>query len=249
MTLSPWVQIGLMVAALTVVIGIAGLSLRDSGEPALKRLAAVLLGLGPRRHCMGVVVVQVPSLFDRAEEGAFVPVDVVDRSRGQPPGLYRAFPHFFTHLSMFVLVGFVCHFCAKLIQRPGFTTWCGSDSSALGLAWILLTEAGVLVPDRLGLVLGTGAALIGAGASSEYGWDPWFPGLFVAALIVAFGVVRGQPLLVGLGAAGFFIFLAMLLFEELNESAALLVLLVIGVGLVIGVWAWARRNRSAPAGG
>lgn len=91
--------------------------------------------------------------------------------------------------------------------------------------------------------------MIGAGGSSEYGWDPWFPGLFVAASIVAFGVVRSKPLLVGFGSAGFFIFLAMLLFEELNESVALLVLLVIGIALVVFVGAWARRNRRATSGG
>ena len=241
--LSPWLQIGI-VALITFVLGWVGLSIRDSEEPALRRLAAVLLALAPGGIAWTLYIFGV-EVF-RNEEGPFIPVVLLVAALAAT-WFYRIFAHFFTQASTFVLwVWFVASVPNTIDSLDSRVWWI--LLLALGVAWLMLTEAGVLVPERLGHVLGTGAALIGAGGSSDYGWDPWFPGLLVAAAIVAFGVYRAKPVLVGLGAGGFFIFLAMLLFEELNESAALLVLLVIGVLLVVGVWAWSRRSRSPSAG-
>ncbi len=241
--LLPWVQVGI-VAIGTAIIGFVGLSLRDSLEPALKRLAAVLLALAPGGVAWTLWLSGV-ELFGTTD-GGFVPI-ILLISAGIATWTYRGLPHFFTHASMFVLWAmFVTAVPSSFDGLDARTWWIGM--MALGLAWLLLSEAGVVVPDRLGHVLGSGAALIAAVGSSEYGWEPYIPGLVVATLIVAFGVVRTKPLMVGLGAAGFFIFLASLLFEYLNESAALLVLLVMGVALVAGVWGWARTNRTQSLG-
>ncbi len=241
--LLPWVQVGI-VAIGTAIIGFVGLSLREAQEPALKRLAALLLALAPGGVAWTLWLSGV-EIFGEGSNG-FVPV-VLLVSAAIATWTYQGLRHFFTHASMFVLwamfVTAVPNSYASLDARTWWITL-----MALGLSWLLLTEAGVVVPDRLGHVLGTGAALIAAVGSSEYGWEPYVPGLVVASLIVAAGVVRTKPLMVGLGAAGFFIFLATLLFEQLNESAALLVLLVMGVARVAGVWGWARRNRHQTLG-
>lgn len=117
------------------------------------------------------------------------------------------------------------------IEPEGF----GMSLWALAVSWGLFTWAGPVRPTRTGYVVAGFAALAGSQVVSfgaEPGWGHAL-GLLTAAILLAASVAVGSFAMMGLGAAGAFVFVAQIVFEYFADTIGVpLALFVVGVLLI-----------------
>ncbi len=107
----------------------------------------------------------------------------------------------------------------------------GFSFFGLGLVWLMLTWAGVLTPKRTSFALGSIAVLfIAFPESNDMPWP--LLGLLVALSLVAVSVRLSENVILGLGIAGLFVYVPMLIFEWFGDSLGAVVALLIS-GLVL----------------
>lgn len=114
----------------------------------------------------------------------------------------------------------------------------GLSFFGLGVIWLLLTWGGVFTPTRTSYALGSVAVLfISFPESNDMPW-PLF-GLLIALGLVAISVRLSENVMLGLGIAGLFVYVPMLIFEWFGDSLGAVVALLISglvlLGVVIGV--------------
>jgi hypothetical protein len=114
----------------------------------------------------------------------------------------------------------------------------GLSIFAIGAVWLLLTWGGVLTPVRTSYALGSlGVLFIAFPESNEMPW-PLF-GLLAALGLVAVSVRLSENVMLGLGVAGLFVYVPMLIFEWFGDSLGAVVALLISglvlLGIVVGV--------------
>jgi hypothetical protein len=135
---------------------------------------------------------------------------------------------------------------AELMDWTGLALW------GLGVAWLALAWGGLLLPERTGYALGALAALLGPrllgplGPGSGRAW--LLLGLATAMAFVAASVRMRRTLLLGMGVAGLFLYVPMLVFEYFSGAlGAPLALVVTGVVLVGVALVLARLTRPPSA--
>jgi hypothetical protein len=104
----------------------------------------------------------------------------------------------------------------------------------IGAAWLFLTWGGHLKPDVTGYVLGSLAVLLGPqfmriGETAR----PLLLGLVTAGVLLIFSVTLRNTVLLGLGAAGIFLFVPQIIFEYFGDTMGVpLALFITGVVLL-----------------
>jgi hypothetical protein len=108
----------------------------------------------------------------------------------------------------------------------------GLSLAGLGVVWLFLTWGGVLQPVRTGYVLAAiGALAIAFPDASELPWP--LIGLGVGLGLMALSVRLDQAVLLGMGVAGLFLYIPILVFEVFGESLGVpLALLITGLVLL-----------------
>lgn len=113
---------------------------------------------------------------------------------------------------------------------------------AVGTAWLFLTWGTAIRPTITGYALGGAASLFGVQVLSTAGegW-PLLLGVVVAGALIVASVTLRQIVLLGLGAAGVFIFVPQVVFHFFGDSlGAPVALLLSGAALIGGAVALAR---------
>ncbi len=144
-----------------------------------------------------------------------------------------------TSLQQIAVAGGVGFLCGGLSDVAGGDSWFGLILWVAGVGWIALTRAGVLAPSRTGFALGAVGALTGSEAvvfeffESPNGWGLAL-GLISTAALLYLSVLFAETVLLGLGAAGLFIFLVQIIGEYLADGlGAPLALFVAGIALLL----------------
>lgn len=143
-------------------------------------------------------------------------------------------------LQMVALAGSLLATTVLLLTRfSNLPDWAfGLSIFAIGTVWLLLTWGGILTPVRTSYALGSlGVLFISFPESNEMPW-PLF-GLLAALGLVAVSVRLSENVMLGLGVAGLFVYVPMLIFEWFGDSLGAVVALLISglvlLGVVVGV--------------
>lgn len=121
---------------------------------------------------------------------------------------------------------------AILSQIRATPDWAfGLGFAGLGVAWFLLTWAGVFRPIRTSYAIAAvGILLIAFPESTNLPWP--ILGLLSGLALMALSVLLEENILVGLGVAGLFIYIPMTIFEVFGDSLGVPVALLI-TGLIL----------------
>jgi hypothetical protein len=139
---------------------------------------------------------------------------------------------------------------AALAKLVGGDSWPGVGFWAVGVAWIVLGQTGVLEPARLGRVAGAALALIGSMMATSGLADPALVfSLVTVAGVVTLAVVLGDLALLAVGSLGAIQAIIAAANEWFPDSlAAAIALLLVGGGLVAAaIWIARRRGRGEGA--
>lgn len=121
----------------------------------------------------------------------------------------------------------------------------GLALAGLGVVWLFLTWSGVLQPVRTGYVLAAiGALAIAFPDPSELPWP--LIGLGVGLGLMALSVRLDQSVLLGMGVAGLFLYIPIIVFEVFGESLGVPVALLITGLVLLGVVMVSVRLRTSP---
>ncbi len=199
-----WIDLAVGVRLTVIGVGAAfalgsGWLLRDSEEPAIRRLGSVLWAgsVGLVAWFAAVFAMDVLDVSDRTV-GVIASVTATIVAGA----LYAVLRRALQQLVLFV----------ALLYATGFAlndqVWIGSAILVISLGWFALGRRGVLEPSFVALVLGTLGALLGpmviAGEATGAGL---LVGLAMASAVVTVGVVLHETVLLGIGVVGLFLFL------------------------------------------
>jgi hypothetical protein len=240
--LSDWAQASLF-AALAFALFVGGAVLLDIGEPALRRLSNVLWA--------GSVVALGGALYFLFDPIAGFSADATWSLIGLIAAVVGALmlrrqPSEAQHIVLFAAVVTAVASFVNLTADPqasiyGFVVW------GFGLAWILVSRAGVLAPSACGVVLGAFAMLVGAqiASSDDFATFGVLLGLGTAALFAIAGVAMRERLPIILGGIGVFWFVPQAMFHFFGETfGGMFGVFVTGL-LIIGLAIWFGRHREA----
>ncbi|CAN5430020.1 hypothetical protein BH18ACT16_BH18ACT16_12510 [soil metagenome] len=224
-------QLGLLALA-TGILWAGGWWMRGSRNPVRHRLVTVLWFLSAGG--MGWLAdVAATNLWD-LENGYALIIGLALSLYAGLLYLYRR-----TSLQQIAVAGGVGFLCGGLSDVVGGDSWFGLILWVAGVGWIALTRVGVLTPGRTGFVLGAIGVLTGSEAvvfeffESPNGWGLAL-GLISAAALLYLSVSFAEMVLLGLGAAGLFIFLLQIIEEYLADGlGAPLALFVAGIALLL----------------
>jgi hypothetical protein len=230
--------VGGTAAALTA----AGIGVRDESEPILWRLRGVLLLLASGAVGGFTALLAVDTL-DLADEPATL---LVGSAVAAHAGLLwwredRPAQH------VACLGGIVTAVAAAL-------TWAGGEDAAVGFAlwgvgglWLLASWRHLLPPALVGMVLGAGLALIGAGATGGQ-WEDFGVvfGLVTAALLVAGGVRTNEFLVTAVGVLGTFVYLPTAVNTFFGGTIGVPAVMLLSGLALLGVTVGLLRRRSGP---
>lgn len=225
----------------------AGSAIHRSREPAVQRLAALLwlIGTGAGAGFAGIVAADVADVADRQ---VLVWVGATSALLGGVLYAYRRW----ALLQLALVGGLAMLVGAALFDHP-FRI--GLGLTALGAAWAVLGALRVLAPPSASLAIGSILALWGPmpviDGSTGLGLSV---GVAVAAGVLGLGALARQPVVLGIGVVGLFLYLVNTIGHFLEGSAATaLGLLVVGLALialaVIGTRMRPRRGPPRPAHG
>ncbi|RZU53380.1 putative membrane protein DUF2157 [Krasilnikovia cinnamomea] len=156
-------------------------------------------------------------------------------------GLWTARPHPLQHGAVVALLAITAGAATGLLPHPGSLP--GAAIWAVGVTWALLAWGGLLRPPRLGVIIGTVAAVIGAVAVADQPWGSVLALITVGAAVAAAVLMRDLVLL-GIGSAGMLLVLPPIVNRYFpGVLAAALALLVVGLMLVAAAVTTARRRR------
>ncbi len=238
-----------LVAALTVVVALAGVVASRVDKSPAQRLASVLLlaTVALSGWLTWVVVDQAAGFADRATvlwvTGVLTAVAAIIyllRNRA---------------LAQLALLGSIMALIAAAFSFPNERVdfmWVGLTWAVLGAVWVGLSMGDLLKPDRVGLVAGGFVVLSGLQSSTDGDPRGWMLGAGVAAAVAMLGISvmrRGDAALIVPGAVGLLINLPQLIDYLFADSLATwLGVLITGVGLV-GLAVWMVRGRKGAARG
>jgi hypothetical protein len=241
--LEDWAQASLF-GVLSLVLFAAGGGLLDASEPAFGRLSSVLwagsvLALG------GALYVVFDPIVDYSAETTWVLIGAITTVAG---GLMlRRQPSMAQHVVFFAAV--MTTIMSLLVVGPepelfvfGFVTW------GVGLAWLLVTRAGVLHPAGTGMVLGAVAMLFGAQLAVFEGDAELFGillGLATAAMFATAGVVMRERLAIIMGGIGIFWFVPQAMFRFFGETFGGMFGLFLSGLAIVALALWFGRHKEA----
>lgn len=216
---------------------VAGWVLRDSHLDAVRRLAGFLWLFATIGIAFTVGILWADG-FEASEEGAAL--------TGSLAAAVLAFFLWRIRTQSLQQLAFVAAMFSTLVSLIGVAEWpeemYGLSIWALGVVWLFLTWGTIVKPETTGYALGSILALLGAqvvGVDGN-GW-PLLLGVVVAAALIVASVSLKQLVLLGLGAAGVFIFVPQLVFHYFGDSlGAPVALLISGIALIGGAVALAR---------
>ena len=228
--LESWARLLLVATATAVLVG-AGAWIRSSDERAFRRLSAFLWFLSS-----GGVAFFVGLLAN--DPGRLGPEDVTLAvgltTAGYSAVLWRVGRSALQHVVVFAslvacIVGALMQFTPPPAEFIGLGIW------GFGLAWGILAWGGLVPPERLGYVA-AGTAILGGALA--FGMEPMRDaglalGVASAVLLIAVGATLREPVLLGFGAAGVFVFVPQLVFRYFGETlGAPIALFLTGVALL-----------------
>jgi len=218
-----------VLAVATAALFGAGWRLRAGQGRALPRLASVLWMLSVATWA-GLLAVLVTGRGDAFAVDPLLPVAA--GSLAYAAVLWRLEPRVLQQVALFAAAAATVGALAdQLGSSAGLAT--GLGFLALGAAWLELGRRGLVRPRRTAETLGVlglvaGPETIWAGTA---GWALLL-GLAIALGLVAAGSLAGRPVLLGLGAAALFLFLAEAAAEWWRSLGAPLAVLLAGLGLM-----------------
>jgi hypothetical protein len=241
--LSDWAQASLF-ATLALVLFTGGAVLLDTREAALRRLSSVLWA--------GSVIALGGALYVVFDPMAGLGADATWSLIGSIATIAAAWmmwkqPSVAQHVVLFAALLTAAVSLLNLVANPelfifGFVVW------GIGLAWVLVSRAGVLVPLSSGVVLGAMAMFVGAQITSAEGdltTVGVLLGLGTAALFATAGVMLRERLLIIVGGIGIFWHVPQAMFHFFGETfGGMFGIFVTGM-LIIGLAIWFGRHREA----
>lgn len=239
----------LLVGALLAVVAVAGVMAARVPKAPAQRLASVLLLAAVALSGWFAWVVahdavpQGDSAIALWVTGVMVAIAAVVYARRR-----RALAQI---ALLATLIALVMTIVGSLHLRSEFA-WGGIALAVLGAVWVALAVARLLEPDRVGLVVGGLATLVGLQSATFDDARGWILtlGLLVSVAMLATSVVRrGESALIVPGAIGLLVMVPQLINHLFSDSLATwLAVLVTGVALVgVAVWMVRDRARTTPA--
>lgn len=241
--LSDWAQAALF-GVLAVVLFTGGAALLDAAEPALKRLSGVLW--------TGSVVALGGTLFTVFDPIAGLSAPLTWTLIGAAGSLaggammwrQQTVPQ---HVGLFAAILMTVESLIALGPEVEFFVF-GLAVWSFGLIWVLVTRAGVIPPQPIGMLLGVAAMFVGSMMTTDEGGFPTYGvllGLATAALLAVSGVILKEKLTIVLGGVGIFIFVPQAMFHFFGETfGGMFGLVVAGLALV-GLAIWFGRHKEA----
>jgi hypothetical protein len=227
--LEVWGRLTLL-GVVTLALLIAGWSIRAASHEAVDRLggflwAMAVIGAGV---WFGLLAVEQ---FDTAEQTGFLigSLGALAISTSLWWLRRKSLQHIVLFASLIaVSMATVAQFDHAPDELYGLGLW------GLGVIWLFLTWGGVLAPRRTAYAVGAVAALFGPQILiGDRGW-PLLLGTVVAAALLAASVSQRELVLLGLGAAGIFLFVPQLVFHYFADSLGAPVALLLSGALLVG---------------
>ncbi len=240
-TLDYWAQAALF-AALSFALFAGGRALLTSDEPALGRLSSVLWA-GSVVALGGAMWVLFEPIGEFSIEATWTMIGL--GTTAVAASMYRVqrsvIQHVVLYASALFAVIWVLTFVSDLeAWAYGFLVW------GIGLAWALVSRAGLLQPGLLGMVIGAISMFAGAQTIS-FGSDVeavgiWL-GLLTAALFAAGGVALQERGTLIIGAIGIFWFVPQAMFHFFGETFGGMIGLFLSGLAIVGLAIWFSRER------
>ena len=225
---------------ITLLLLAAGQALRTSSEPAIERMAGVLW-FGAVGSFAGVAFGVVEDVVKFDDTAAGISVGLAAAVFAWPLWRFRC--------AALQQVAVFAGILAALFSAgfSGFVangeTGAGVLVGIFGLSWLLSTEKGWVQPRRTGEALGSIGTL---GGVQTAGFDDaaWLLiALAVAAGILGYGVVAGRNILLGLGAAGLFLFVPQFITEAFGSNLGAAGSVAVAGALIVGAAVFVGRTR------
>jgi len=219
----------------------AGAAIHRSHEPAVQRLAGLLWLIGSA-GLAGFAGVAAADVADLPERAVVVSVGGTLTIVGGALYAYRRWA-----LPQLALAGGLAALLAAAFSDEPFRI--GLAITALGAAWAVLGAVRVFAPPAATLAIGCVLALWGPLPVIDGSPGLALPlGVAVAAGVVGLGAFARQPVVLGIGVVGLFLYLVNTIGHFLEGSVATaLGLLVVGLGLIaLAVIATRMRPRHGP---
>lgn len=238
--LQPWARVAL-VAVITAVIAGAGAWIRNSEEPAAQRLTSFLWFLSS----IGVAFIfgLTADALDAQEETSILVGSMAVSIYSFVLWLARR-----SSLQQLALFAGLITTAVSLLNNfeanidPAFF---GLTIFTISLAWGLLAWGEVMEPLTTGLVV-SGLGMMAGSQASAFDDTQVLGivlGMATAVIFLVAGVVVRRMLLLALGAASVIIFVPQMINDVFGDAlAAVLALLVVGLGIVVGAVVIARRR-------
>lgn len=240
-TLAYWAQATLF-AVLSFSLLAGGSVLLDEPEPALRRLSGVLWA-GSVVALSGAMWVLFDPIGGLSVEATWTMIGL--GAALAAGAMHWRQPSVVQHITLYAaamtgVIWLMNLATAIEVFAYGFLVW------GIGLAWGLAARSGLLVPGRVGMVIGAismfyGAQLVGFDGDFE-ALGIWL-GLVTATLFAVGGVVLREKATIIVGGIGIFWFVPQAMFHFFGETFGGMMGLFLSGLTIIGLAIWFSRNR------
>ncbi len=232
-------------AGLAVGLFAAGAVILDSEEPALRRLASVLLA-GSVVAIAGSGYMVLDPILGMSAEGAWSLVGAVAAVVSGLMLWRHTMPA--QQVVLFAAVTTTVMWTLNLVAEPetfvyGFVAW------GVGLTWVLVARAGVIQPPVTAMTLGALSMLYGSQLIVIDGYSPALGimlGLASAALFAAAGVALKERATIVLGGIGIFWFVPQAMFHFFGDAFGGMFGLFLSGLAIVALAIWLGRRRETP---
>lgn len=232
-----------ILAATTLLLMAGGNALRSKEDPALDRAAGVLWFMG-----VGIFSLLAYTFGDRVvgiEDETTLAVGAGATTAAFAYPFWRMRCEALQQTAVFAAASAALFAFGFLDWAANGETFAGLLVAALGSVWLAGSQIGRIMPRRTAEALGCIGILVGmqTAAFDEAGW--FFVAMVVATGILALGMGRSRNILLGLGAAGLFVFVPQFITEAFGASVGAAGAIAIAGIVIIGIAAFVSRARKA----